>query len=231
MTRLRAVIFDVDGTLAETEEAHRRAFNETFPSFGLDWFWDRDLYGELLQVAGGKERMRYFAGTLGVASDALPDARLAQIHAAKTVRYTALVATGQCPLRTGVRAAMEAARQRRLRLAIATTTTRSNVDALLSANFGPEADGLFETIVAGDDVPRKKPAPDVYLEALSRLRLRGEECLAIEDTSVGLSAALAAAVTTWITPSLYSRRDCFPGAAIVLADLSDFDRLIEALCR
>ncbi len=229
MVPLRAVIFDVDGTLAETEETHRHAFNETFPSFGLDWFWDRDLYGELLQVAGGKERMRYFARTLGFSSDALSDAHLAEIHAAKTARYLALVAAGQCPFRTGVRAAIKHARRRNLRLAIATTTTRSNVDALLSANLSLDAAGLFEVIVAGDEAPRKKPAPDVYLEALTRLRLTSDECLAIEDTSIGLSAALAAAITTWITPSLYSHGQTFSGSAKVLADLSDFGLLIDAM--
>jgi HAD superfamily hydrolase (TIGR01509 family) len=229
MAALRAVIFDVDGTLAETEETHRHAFNETFPNFGLDWFWDRNLYRELLQVAGGKERMRHFARTLGLTSNVLSDERLAEIHAAKTARYTALVAAGQCPLRNGVRAAIEHARRRNLRLAIATTTTRTNVDTLLTANLGRGAAGLFETIVAGDDVPRKKPAPDVYLEALSRLRLRGGECLAVEDTSIGLIAALAAAITTWVTPSLYSCGESFPGAAKVLSDLSDFGRLIDGV--
>src|ERR1700684_2149946 len=97
MVPLRAVIFDVDGTLAETEETYRHAFNETFPSFGLDWVWDRDLYGELLQVAGGRERMRSFARTFAFSSGVLSDARRAEIHAAKTARYLALVAAGQCP--------------------------------------------------------------------------------------------------------------------------------------
>jgi HAD superfamily hydrolase (TIGR01509 family) len=128
-----------------------------------------------------------------------------------------------------VRAAIKHARRRNLRLAIATTTTRSNVDALLSANLSPDAADLFEVIVAGDEAPRKKPAPDVYLEALTRLRLTSDECLAIEDTSIGLSAALAAAITTWITPSLYSHGQTFSGAAKVLADLSDFGLLIDAM--
>src|SRR5262245_51078931 len=188
----RALIFDVDGTLAETEEVHRRAFNGAFSDAGLAWHWDRATYGQLLRVAGGKERIRAFDERDGVPS--LTVAEIAELHRAKTARYAELIAAGGCPLRPGVEAWLGSAGRRGQRLAIATTTTRGNIDAPLSVALGRNWANPFEAIVAGDDVPRKKPAPDVYVEVLSRLSLEPAGCIAIEDSGNGLVAASRAGI-------------------------------------
>ncbi|MBR0695023.1 HAD family hydrolase [Bradyrhizobium lablabi] len=217
----RALIFDVDGTLAETEEVHRCAFNGAFSDAGLDWHWDRATYGQLLRVAGGKERIRAFAERDGAPSLTVAD--IAELHRAKTAHYAALIASGGCPLRPGVGAWIESARRRGQRLAIATTTTLGNIDALLSVALGKNWADLFEAIVAGDDVPRKKPAPDVYVEALSRLALEPAGCIAIEDSGNGLVAASRAGIPVVITRSAYFRDDDWTGALLVVDDLADID--------
>ena len=224
MTRLQAVIFDVDGTLAETEELHRIAFNEVFPRFDLDWAWSVDLYRDLLRVTGGKERMRHYADRLGVT---LADDKVAAMHAAKTERYTCSVSAGRCQLRPGVARAIDEAQSRNLRLAIATTTSHANVDALLDATLGPGGRDRFVAIVAGDDVPRKKPAPDVYDSTLEHLGLPAAACVAIEDSANGVAAARAAGLEVWVTPSLYTSHESFAGGARILPDLTDFATLID----
>lgn len=217
----RALIFDVDGTLAETEEVHRRAFNEAFAEAGLDWFWDQVTYARLLRVAGGKERIRAFDLRNAVPSLTFSD--IADLHGIKTKRYAALIAAGDCPLRPGVRAWLAGARSRGQRLAIATTTSHGNIDALLSVALGPAWADPFEAIVAGDDVPRKKPAPDVYVEVLARLGLGPADCIAVEDSGNGLAAAAWAGIPVVITRSAYFGDDDFAGALLVVDDLSEID--------
>jgi beta-phosphoglucomutase-like phosphatase (HAD superfamily) len=167
---LRALIFDVDGTLAETEELHRQAFNQSFAAFGLPWAWDQALYKQLLDVTGGKERIAHFVG-----DGSLPAETIAALHADKTQRYAHLVASGGVTLRPGVRRLLSEAEGQGVRLAIATTTSRPNVDALLQATLGRQP---FEVIAAGDEVPAKKPAPDIYRLALHRLGLPPSDCAA-----------------------------------------------------
>ena len=156
---VKALIFDVDGTLAETEEGHREAFNSAFAETGLDWVWDVDLYRDLHRVTGGKERMRHYADRLGVSHDELTDAALAKLHRLKNERYSERVRAGRCPLRPGVERLIRASHARGLRLAICTTTSRVNVNALIEATFGAEGFDCFEAIVAGEDARAKKPAP------------------------------------------------------------------------
>jgi HAD superfamily hydrolase (TIGR01509 family) len=217
--RASALIFDVDGTLAETEELHRQAFNHAFARRGLDWNWDRDVYKDLLRVTGGKERIRACHARLRMASP-LPDAEIAELHRIKTARYAELVAAGNCPLRPGVADLLEAARRRGQGLAIATTTSRDNIDALLSRALGKGWAAAFEAVVAGEDVVHKKPAPDVYIEVLARLRLPASHCVAIEDSANGLIAARAVGIPVVITRSLFFRDDDFSGALCVVEDLT-----------
>lgn len=216
---LQALIFDVDGTLAETEEAHRLAFNAAFAAAGTGWDWSRETYRRLLLVTGGKERMAAFAAETGAA---LAPERIAALHADKTARYAALVAGGAVALRPGVAALLEAARARGLRLAVATTTSRPNVEALCAAAFGRPAAALFDALACGDEVARKKPAPDVWLLALERLGLPAETCLAFEDSAPGLASAKAAGLPVVVTSSLFTEGDDFAGADLVLRDLSAF---------
>jgi HAD superfamily hydrolase (TIGR01509 family) len=217
--RAAALIFDVDGTLAETEELHRQAFNHAFVRHGLDWRWDRAVYKELLRVTGGKERIRAYQERLKIAAP-LSDADIAALHRIKTAHYAELVETGCCPLRPGVTDLLIAARARGQRLAIATTTSHGNIDALLSRALGPRWSVDFEAIVAGDDIRHKKPAPDVYLEILARLNLEPSDCVAIEDSANGLIAASRAKIPVLITRSMFFRDDDFSEARVVLDDLS-----------
>ena len=199
---LRAIIFDVDGTLSETEEAHRLAFNDTFAEFGLNWHWDRDLYRELLKTTGGKERMTAYARDhLGVEPDRDD---IARIHARKTERYGELIEGGAAALRPGIRELIEDAQAQGCRLAIATTTNRPNVDRLVAATLGIAAGDLFEVIAAGDEVEHKKPAPDVFNLALAGLGLGATDCVAIEDSRNGLLSAKGAGLACVVSPSIYS---------------------------
>jgi HAD superfamily hydrolase (TIGR01509 family) len=217
MARLAALIFDVDGTLAETEELHRHAFNEAFAAAGLDWHWDQALYGELLAVTGGKERIAHFLRVAGRPAT-LDSAAIAALHADKTRRYTARVAAGGLALRPGVLRLMTAARQQGLMLAIATTTSHPNVSALLQA-CAPMPP--IDVVAAGDDVPAKKPAADIYALALRRLGLPPERCMALEDTLNGLRSAAGAGLRCVLTVSAYGGQGPFPGAAAVLSDLGE----------
>ena len=221
---LQALLFDVDGTLADTErDGHRVAFNLAFAEAGLDWQWDVPLYGELLAVTGGKERMRHYLDRYRsdwprpVGLDDL----IGCLHAAKTRHYTTLLARGGIPLRPGVERLLREARTAGLRLAIATTTTPENVTALLAHALAPEAVAWFELIAAGDIVPAKKPAPDIYLYALDHLQLRPEQCLAFEDSENGLRAARGAGLKTVVTINDYTRDHDFTGAAVVLDQLGE----------
>ena len=228
----RAIIFDVDGTLSETEETHRRAFNRAFSEARLDWHWDTALYDELLAVTGGKERIRHFMASRGIGAPTGedPDAFVRRLHAGKTRVYTDMITGGDVDLRPGIRQLIEDARQRGFRLAIATTTTPANVDALLNVTLG--GSDAFEVICAGDSVPQKKPAPDVYELALERLALTPTSCVAIEDSRNGLLSAVAAGIPTVITPGIYTRGQDFDEAAMVVDDLADCDfETIFALTR
>lgn len=220
MDSLACLIFDVDGTLAETEEQHRIAFNEVFAAEGLDWSWDRDLYRRLLGVTGGRERIRYWLELSGEGQATFDDDRLAALHEAKNRRLAQRIVAGHCPLRPGVARLIEAARASGLRLAVATTTSRINIATLVRTAFGHEANAFFDTLVTGEDVRAKKPDPEAYLSVLERLSLRPEQCLAFEDSAIGLAAARAAGLTTIVTPSAYTLDEDFAGARVVLDDLS-----------
>lgn len=220
----KAILFDVDGTLAETErDGHRIAFNRAFADAGLDWDWGVALYGELLAVTGGKERIRFFIDEHQPQYPAQSDeaAWIAGLHKAKTKHYLELLDQGAIPLRPGVRRLIDEARAQGLRLAIATTTTPENVTGLLEATLGKESLDWFEVIAAGDIVPKKKPAGDIYVYALEAMNLRPEECLAIEDSANGVLSALDAGLPVLVTDNAYTKEDEFNGALAVLSDLGE----------
>lgn len=221
---LQALLFDVDGTLADTErDGHRVAFNAAFREYGLDWHWDVALYGNLLAVTGGKERMKYYVEHFHTEYVQPTDFNelVAELHRAKTRHYTEMLGRGEIPLRPGVKRLLHEARAAGLRLAIATTTTPENVTALLRHSLAEDASDWFEVIAAGDIVPAKKPAPDIYVWALQQLQLPPEACFAFEDSENGIRASLGAGLKTLVTINDYTHDHNFTQAAAVLSDLGE----------
>jgi beta-phosphoglucomutase-like phosphatase (HAD superfamily) len=225
-----ALIFDVDGTLADTEELHRQAFNEAFFACGVDWRWGPALYSDLLQITGGKERIANY-----ISRQQLPAAErgrlirlIPQLHAAKTRLYQELVALGHLRPRAGVLRLMMEARSAGLQLAIASTTSPVNVESLLLSSFGGDALEWFSVIATGDVVAKKKPAPDIYNLALERLGMAPQRAIAFEDSAIGVRSAKAAGLFTVATPSLWTIGQDFSDADLVLTSLADPDRPLYA---
>jgi HAD superfamily hydrolase (TIGR01509 family) len=220
---MQALIFDVDGTLADTETAHLQAFNAAFAEAGLDWFWDRALYTHLLNVSGGKERLLHYWRMVEpqAADDAKAPAVVEAVHAIKTRHYTERVSGGGLPLRPGIARLIAQAQAAGIRVAIATTTTPANLDALLRIHFGAGWRTRFAAIGDAGTTQTKKPAPDVYYHVLGQLGLPAAACLAFEDSHNGLLAARAAHIPTVVTPSAYTSQDRFDGALAVLPHLGD----------
>jgi len=218
---LKCIIFDVDGTMADTErDGHRVAFNLAFAEKGLDWHWDEKLYGQLLAVTGGKERIKFYQ-TDFIKSLPLTDDAIKNVHACKTKHYIELLQKGKIPLRSGVKDLINQARKENIRLAISTTTTPINVSTLLKNTLGENSEKIFDVIAAGDIVENKKPAADIYLYALKELGLKAEECIAIEDSHAGLQSALQANLKTIVTTNKYTQAQDFSHAELVVADLTE----------
>lgn len=221
---LQALLWDVDGTIIDSEELHRQAFNQAFALAGLDWFWDREEYGRLLGVAGGRERIRHFLETRGEATGGATqgDLDVMKLHRRKTALYAVLLEGGAATLRPGVARLMREAEQRGLRQAIVTTTSLENVHTLQDTLL-KDVVGIWDAVLTGESVLSKKPAPDIYLLALEHLGLRDSDCLAIEDSGLGLTAARLAGVPTLVTTSQYTGDDDFCGALAIFDHLGDPD--------
>lgn len=220
---IKAIIFDVDGTLADTEDAHRIAFNKAFAENGLDWNWDVALYDKLLKVTGGKERIKYFVSDFltGYTQPDNFDDFVKHLHKTKTAHYTAMLREGMIPLRPGIKQLITDARAAGITLAISTTTSPENVAGLLEVGLGRDWESYFAANGCGDIVPHKKPAPDIYLWVLDKLGLPASDCIALEDSYNGLRSALAAGIKTYVTTNPYTHRHDFDGAARVFDDLGD----------
>ncbi|WP_428623604.1 HAD family hydrolase [Sedimenticola sp.] len=233
MSELAALIWDVDGTLADTErDGHRVAFNNAFSQAGLDWHWDVELYGQLLKVTGGKERIRYYLDEFNTAWErpANLDRFVAELHRQKSEFFVSLMEEGRIPPRPGVIRLIQEAADAGIRLAIATTTTPANVDALLNRFFGPQGDHPFELIAAGDVVPAKKPAPDIYRWALEKMQLSPDDCAAIEDSRNGLLAAQSAGITTVVvTVNGYTDNEIFTDASLIVDQLGEPESPLQVL--
>ncbi len=228
---LEALIFDVDGTLADTEEAHRRAFNDAFADFGFEWRWDRALYKELLKTGGGKQRIRHYIEIRradGFIDPVLGD-KIADLHKHKTELYGRRLDSGAVPLRPGVERLIRQAHNEGTRLAIATTTSRANVAGLFAATMGQDALDWFEIVGSGEWVADMKPSPEIYLRVLEKMALSPDVCLALEDSANGLKAALAANVAVVVTPATYTVDDDFSGALAVISDFGEHSHAFKVL--
>ncbi len=231
---LKALIWDVDGTVAETErDGHRVAYNAAFQALGLPWQWDVAHYGVLLQVAGGRERllhdmaMRADAPATASARDDL--AR--ELHAQKNACYAAVITQAGITARPGVLRLMDECGACGVRLAVATTSSRANVDALFARLRGPRWRDHFAAVLCAEDVSAKKPHPQVYLQALQQLGLSAEHAFALEDSPQGLQAARAAGIACGVTRSLYFSQAHFEGAAWVDDDLQAWAATARGLRR
>ena len=201
-----AILWDVDGTLAETErDGHMVAFNQAFEALGVPWRWSDARYAELLKVAGGRERLLYdMQDRIQAPADSRGrEALAAEVHQLKNTLYAAIVARGDLPLREGVRELLEDCVRARMRMAIVTTTSRSNVEALLANHLGANWESAFSAVVCAAEAPLKKPHPQAYLLALARLRLAPQDAVAMEDAPAGIAAARAAGISVIVTHSVY----------------------------
>jgi HAD superfamily hydrolase (TIGR01509 family) len=224
-----AIIFDVDGTLAETEEIHRRSFNQAFADMGVNrlwpddragWCWTENIYHRLLKTTGGKERIcAYLRDDLALDPTGLYPI-VAEIHAAKSRWFARYLADGEIAPRPGVERIMAMARSMGLGLAIATTTSRSNVDALCRSMFHQAPEEIFQAISTGEDVVRKKPAPDVYQLTLARLDEPAADCIALEDSRNGMIAAKAAGLRCVVSPSLYMKDEWFEDTSAIVDEFT-----------
>lgn len=208
MPALKALLWDVDGTLAETErDGHRPAFNQAFAETGLDWHWDVARYGELLAITGGKERILHDLRQRqpGIEVDGVWLRRIADLHRRKNTLYARIMESGRIALRPGVARLVAEARRSGLRQAIVTTTSRDNLTALFRAHPESLLPLDFAVAIHGEDVRAKKPDPEAYLLALTRLGLAADEVLAVEDSIAGLSAAGCAGIRCLLTPGIYTR--------------------------
>ena len=224
MGALKALVFDVDGTLADTEMAHLAAFNHAFAEEGLDWHWDEPNYTKLLEISGGKERMLHYwkqvhPDVKDIDGGGLQDT-IDRLHAMNTAAYENAVQSGAVKLRPGVLNLIQKAHQAGLRLAIATTTSPVNIAVLLRNAIGPDWKELFAVIEDASTAPKKKPHPQVYSQTLTRLALTGADCLAFEDSSNGLRAAVSAGLPVIVTPNSFTSHHDFAGALKLLPDLS-----------
>lgn len=228
---LKALIFDVDGNLANTEhDGHLRAFNETFKLFELDWHWDSELYSDLLNVSGGKERLAHYISHYNPNLERnLSVNDIADIHNKKTEIFVNHVANGEVSLRIGVDRLIEEAIDGGLRLGIATTTSLKNVEALMTSTLGESALDKFEVIGAGDVVKSKKPAADIYRYVIDKIRLSCHECIAFEDSQIGFASATSAGLKTVVTLSEYNKKFFFEGALVVLDHLGDENQPFEII--
>ncbi|MBI3345694.1 MAG: HAD-IA family hydrolase [Burkholderiales bacterium] len=220
---IEALIFDVDGTLADTEEAHRVAFNLAFERHRLGWSWSRAEYRHLLEVTGGKERIASYIDALAVSTAERARLRglVPTLHAEKTRFYTAAVQEGSVALREGVARLIHEALDAGCRLAIASTTTAANIHALLASTLGPRGLDLFSVIACGDQVRAKKPAPDIYRLALATLGLQPEQAVALEDSVNGLRSSTGAGLWTLVTPTFWTEGGDFRAAGLVLPGLCE----------
>jgi len=221
MTELKALVFDCDGVLAETEkDGHRVSFNRAFKEEGLQVEWGLEEYGELLEVAGGKERMKFYFTNLDKKD--ISDEFITKLHRTKTTIFMEMCNKGELPIRPGIKRLIQEARDCGLMLSVCSTSNYNSVVALMNAILGNQFFSYFEgNIFAGDIVNSKKPSPDIYNLMKTKLKLKGEECCVIEDNENGLLAAKGAGVNCIVTVSYYSVGEDFRNADLVVSSLGD----------
>jgi HAD superfamily hydrolase (TIGR01509 family) len=223
--KLKGIIFDVDGTIADTEEIHRQAFNQTFIEFNIDWHWSVDDYHKLLSISGGKERFKKCLDEDKTLRNKLdnPDEFIKELHNRKSENYRALLASDGIQLRPGIARLIKEARDSGLKLGVATSSSTANLRILINKTLNVEPEELFDAIVSNDIVSDQKPLPALYIRVLNDLGLSADSCIAIEDTRNGNLSALNAGLHTIITTHTYTIDNDFSGASLVVNHLGDPD--------
>lgn len=224
MAQIKAIFFDQDGVIIDTEkDGHRVAFNEAFKEFGYDFQWGVETYQRLLEISGGKERMRHYFNQKGLFSDMSADeldAFIKKLHKRKTEIFISLIESGKLPLRAGVKRLMREAMESGVRLGVCTTANERSANAIAKGMLG---DIEFEFVLAGDVVTKKKPDPEIYLLALERSGLNPEQCVVVEDSRNGVLAAKAAGLHIVATTNIYTEDEDLSDAAIVVTRLGEAD--------
>ena len=224
MAEIKALIFDQDGVIIDTErDGHRVAFNKTFKEFGFNFEWDVDYYHDLLQIAGGKERMRHHLHSKGFGKEIKPDEEnelIKKLHKRKTEIFIELIKEGSLPLRPGVKRIMKEAVAKGLRIGVCTT---SNEKAAEAVAYGILKEIKFEFVLAGDVVKKKKPDPEIYLLGLKTGNLKPEECIVFEDSKNGVTAAKAAGMNIVVTTNVYTEKEDLSVGDIIVTCLGDLD--------
>lgn len=226
---LKAILFDVDGTLADTEAlGHRPAYNRAFRELGLEFRWGPKLYRKLLKQPGGRERLKHYVteyqpplGEHAAEAGSNLDAWVARVHELKSHFFKRYMRRGRVPLRAGIARLMREARMNNVQLAIVTNASVKTLKPVLKYSMGPELAAEVAVIASGEEVARKKPAPDVYQLAIQRLGVSSAECVALEDSEMGLEAAAAAGVHTVVTVNSDTLEQDFSEADLVVSSLGE----------
>lgn len=228
MTKLAALLFDLDGTLVDTEELHRQAFNQAFLEFGLGWDWGPDLYAELLAVSGGPGRLGHYTDRLDLPAGEKTRLRpiVPALHRQKTRIYGELLAAAAPRLRPGIARLVEEARRAGCRIGIVASSASANAQSLVASAFG-RTGGAIGAVIGADAVARRKPAPDLYELLLASLGVSAASSVAFEDSANGVAAAKAAGLYTVATPTRWTRGQDFTAADLQLPSLGEPDAPLE----
>lgn len=222
MSNIKAVFFDQDGVIIDTErDGHRVSFNMTFKEFGFSDEWSVDYYHELLQIAGGKERMKHHWKTKGFSKPLTEeeiDGLVKEMHKRKTALFVELIETGKLPLRPGIHRFMKEAMDAGLKIAICTTANEQAAKAITEKVL---ADIKFDLVLAGDVVGKKKPDPEIYNLALTKLGLKPDQVFVVEDSKNGLAAANAAGIKTIVTTNHYTEKEDVSAGDVIVSCLGD----------
>ena len=221
--KLNAILFDVGGTIAESEEIHRVSFNEAFKEFGLNWYWDEAIYRELVFIGGGKERIKHYITRAW--PEMLKQKNLTKyiesVHKIKGQIYEEFLNDSQLKARPGIIRLLKELKNEKIRLAIVSDTTEENLINLFKKGLGINPIEWFEILAHGGCTIQKKPSPDIYLWTLERLKLPPESCLAIEDAPRGVDSAIDAGLKVLVTPSIYTLEENFEKSSLLLSHLGE----------
>ncbi len=222
---LSAVLFDVDGTIAETEDLHRKSFNESFKEFNLDWFWDEAIYKELINVGDGSERIEYYI------KRAWPEMMeyknltkyINSIHKVKNEIFEDHILESEISPRPGVARLINELKENNIRMAIVSSNSEANLLTLFKKGLNIDPNSTFDLIAHGECTKNKRPSPEIYEWILEKLRLPSQSCIAIEDSLRGLESAKNANIKVLVTPSTFTLDEDFSNAQLVVSNLGEKD--------